>query len=120
MPLAEQAGDLLSTYVSRCGDYVEHLGQEDGVLVVSRASKSAIQRNFIVHSAVGSDRETCPRDGLEMENRREAGVPEEVAFQTKPQLAREMLERAVAAGIPFRWVTGDEVSLPHVLAIKSS
>ena len=41
--------------------------------------------------------------------RREAGVPEDVAFQTKPQLARKMLERAVESGVPFSWVTGDEV-----------
>ena len=66
------------------------------------------------------------------ERRREAGVPEEVVFRTKPQLARELLERAVAAGVPFRWVAGDEVygndrnlrlwlegaGIPHVLAIK--
>ena len=43
------------------------------------------------------------------ERRREAAVPEEVVFRTKPQLARELLERAVAAGVPFRWVAGDEV-----------
>ena len=41
--------------------------------------------------------------------RREAGVPEGMAFQTKPQLARKMLERAVESGVPFSWVTGDEV-----------
>ena len=41
--------------------------------------------------------------------RREAGVPEGVAFQTKPQLARRVLERALESGVPFRWVTGDEI-----------
>ena len=41
--------------------------------------------------------------------RREAGVPEEVAFRTQGQWAQRMLARAVAAGVPFRWVTGDEV-----------
>ena len=35
------------------------------------------------------------------ERRREGGVPEEVAFRTKPQLARLMLERAVEAGVPL-------------------
>jgi SRSO17 transposase len=35
-------------------------------------------------------------------------VPEEVGFQTKPQLARVMLERALAAGVPASWVTADE------------
>jgi SRSO17 transposase len=41
--------------------------------------------------------------------RHEAGVPEEVAFATKPQLGREMLARAFAAGVPCAWVTGDSV-----------
>src|SRR5215469_2173934 len=36
------------------------------------------------------------------ERRREAGVPEEVRFATKPQLARRMLARA--AGVPAAWV----------------
>ena len=39
--------------------------------------------------------------------RQEAGVPEGVAFRTKAQLAQEMIGRAVAAGVPFAWVTGD-------------
>jgi SRSO17 transposase len=30
------------------------------------------------------------------------------AFRTKPQLLREMIERAITAGIPFGWVTADE------------
>ncbi|MCG1043654.1 IS701 family transposase, partial [Mycetohabitans sp. B8] len=38
-----------------------------------------------------------------------AGVPEPVKFATKPQLARQMLERALDAGVPCGWVTGDEV-----------
>src|SRR4030095_9995957 len=40
---------------------------------------------------------------------RAAGVPEEGGFQTKPQLGQAMLERALAAGVPFGWVTGDTV-----------
>jgi SRSO17 transposase len=40
--------------------------------------------------------------------RRAAQVPEAVEFQTKPQLARAMLERAWKQGVPMRWVTGDE------------
>ena len=38
-----------------------------------------------------------------------AGIPENTAFATKPQLARRMIERAVAAGVAFGWVAGDEV-----------
>lgn len=43
------------------------------------------------------------------ERRRLAGVPEEVAFATRPKLGRAMLERAVAAGVPCAWVTADSV-----------
>jgi SRSO17 transposase len=64
--------------------------------------------------------------------RQAAGVPPEVTFQTKPQLAQAMLACALEAGVPMRWVTGDEVyggdrrlrlwleeqELGHVLAIK--
>ena len=61
-------------------------------------------------------------------------MPERVGFQTKPQLAQRMLERAVESGVPFSWLTGDEVygsdrnlrlwlgreGLSHVMAIKRS
>ena len=39
---------------------------------------------------------------------RAAGVPADVGFATKPQLARRMIERTVTAGVPFAWVAGDE------------
>jgi SRSO17 transposase len=38
-----------------------------------------------------------------------AGIPADVAFATKPQLAQRMIERAVTANVPFAWVAGDEV-----------
>jgi len=41
--------------------------------------------------------------------RREARIPEEIAFATKPKLALAMLERARLAGIPFAWISGDSV-----------
>lgn len=41
--------------------------------------------------------------------RQEAGVPEAVVFRTKPELALEMVQQAVARGLPFRWVTADSV-----------
>ena len=68
------------------------------------------------------------------ERRREAGVPEAVAFRTKAQLAQGMIERAMGAGVPFAWVTGDTVygndrrlrrwleeqGVSYVLAVKSN
>ena len=41
--------------------------------------------------------------------RKEAGVPESVVFQTKPQMALAMLKRTHAAGVPYAWVAGDSV-----------
>jgi SRSO17 transposase len=43
------------------------------------------------------------------ERRKEAGVPTEVAFATKPHLARRMLERAFKAGVPAGWIPGESV-----------
>jgi len=43
------------------------------------------------------------------ERREEAKVPGDVAFQTKPEQAMAMLETAWQAGVPMRWVAGDEV-----------
>src|SRR4051812_1561882 len=45
------------------------------------------------------DRERC----------RAAGIPDEVAFATKPAQAQAMLERALDAGVPAAWVTADSV-----------
>jgi len=41
--------------------------------------------------------------------REEAGVPEEVRFATKGELAKAMLKRAFEAGVPARWVVADTV-----------
>ena len=144
-------------------DYVvEHLGEAEGVLVVDetgflkKGTKSVgVQRQYsgtagrIENSQVGVflsyatgqgrvllDRELYLPQGWseDGERRREAGVPEEVTFHTKPQLARGMVERAVERGVPFRWFAGDTVygsdrklrrwleqrEIPHVLAVKSN
>jgi SRSO17 transposase len=45
----------------------------------------------------------------DLARRREAGIADAVEFATKPQLARRMLERVRAAGLPAAWVTGDTV-----------
>lgn len=38
-----------------------------------------------------------------------AKIPEDIQFKTKPQLAQQMIERSVAAGVPFGWIADDEV-----------
>jgi SRSO17 transposase len=43
------------------------------------------------------------------ERRREAGVPEEVTFATKGELARAVLQRAFEVGVPAAWVTASKV-----------
>jgi SRSO17 transposase len=40
---------------------------------------------------------------------RAAHVPEGMGFATKPALALGMITRAIAAGVPFRWVAADSV-----------
>lgn len=40
--------------------------------------------------------------------REEAGIAASVGFATKPALGLRMLERAITAGLPARWVTADE------------
>lgn len=64
---------------------------------------------------------------------RRAGIPESVAFATKPQIALAMLEQGVAHAVPFGWVTGDSIygdyrrirlwleslSKPYVLAVSA-
>ena len=65
--------------------------------------------------------------------RAEAGIPDEVRFATKPQLARRMIARALASGVECAWVTGDsaygndgklrlwleEQRLPYVLGVTA-
>jgi SRSO17 transposase len=38
-----------------------------------------------------------------------ASVPSDIVFSTKPRLATVMIERAIAARVPFRWVAADTV-----------
>ena len=38
-----------------------------------------------------------------------AGIPGDVKFAAKPELARRMIERSVTAAVLFAWVAGDEV-----------
>ena len=62
-------------------------------------SRALIDRELYLPEKWTADRDRC----------RAAGIPDQVAFATKPELARQMIERAVRAGVPFSWVAGDEV-----------
>lgn len=123
--------DDLRSYV------VEYLGDPQAVLVVDetgflkKGTKSVgVQRQY---SGTAGRRENCqigvflgyaspmgrafldrelylPQEWADAPMRRhEAGIPQEVRFATKPELARRMLERAVRAGVPAAWVTADEL-----------
>ncbi len=128
---AEAVRDDLRSYV------VEHLGDPEAVLVldatgfVKKGTKSVgVQRQYsgtagrIENCQIGAflgyasryrhaliDRALYLPEGWagDPSRRSEAGVPAEVAFTTKPKLARAMLARARAAGVPFAWVTADSV-----------
>ena len=127
----EAVRDDLRSYVP------EHLGHAAGVLIVDetgflkKGTKSVgVQRQYsgtagrIENCQIGVfvgyashqgraflDRELyLPQEWVQDPARRgEAGVPPEVSFATKPELARQMLARAFAAGVPASWVSGDEI-----------
>ena len=128
---ADQVRDDVQQYVR------EHLGSSEAVLVLDetgflkKGSKSAgVARQysgtagriencqigvFLAYAAPEGaaliDRELyLPKEWTEDRARcREAGIPDEVGFATKPELARQMLERAFKAGLPNAWITADEV-----------
>ena len=62
-------------------------------------SRALIDRELYLPEKWTSDRDRCRR----------AGIGDDVAFATKPELAEKMIGRAVKAGVPFSWVAGDEV-----------
>ena len=45
----------------------------------------------------------------DLPRRRAAGIPEDLEFATKPELAIEQLKRLMAAGLPACWAAADEV-----------
>ncbi|MCC9312543.1 IS701 family transposase, partial [Kitasatospora sp. RB6PN24] len=76
-------------------------------LVYSAArGHAAIDRALYVPRSWTDDAERC----------RAAGIPDDLAFATKPQLAARMIARALDANTPARWVAGDEVygDNPHL------
>ena len=128
---ADEARDELECFV------IERFGDEGGIGVVDetgfvkKGTKSVgVKRQYtgtagkVENSQVGvlltyfnrraytflDRRLYLPEDWCtDEERRREAQVPDDVTFKTKPQLALEMLEHAWAQGVPMAWVTGDEV-----------
>ncbi|GAA2467007.1 hypothetical protein GCM10010198_10770 [Nocardia seriolae] len=118
-------------------DYVvEHLGDRDGVWIadetgfLKKGTKSAgVQRPYSgpagrtencqigvflayasPHGHALVDRELhLPQSWTDDRARcRDAGIPDSVEFATKPRLVIAMLERALAARLPFAWFTADE------------
>jgi SRSO17 transposase len=128
---ADLVRDDLRAYV------VEHLGDAGAVLVLDetgflkKGTKSVgVQRQYsgtagrIENCQIGVFLGYASRHGhalidralylperwaRDRERRHTAGVPEAVSFATKPQLGREMLARAFAAGVPCAFVVGDSV-----------
>jgi SRSO17 transposase len=119
----------------------EHIAGPDGMLVIDetgflkKGKKSVgVQRQysgtagriencqigvFLTYASQGEhtlvDREVyLPKSWTqEPERCREAHVPAEVVFATKPELAARMLWRTLDAGLLARWVTGDTVYGSH-------
>jgi SRSO17 transposase len=136
--LAEAKWDADAVRDDLCAYVLEHLSDPRAVLVIDetgflkQGTKSVgVKRQYsgtagrIANCQIGVlltsaapqgqvvlDRELyLPREWADdAQRRREAGVPEELRFATKPQLAQRMLARALAAGVPAAWVTGDSSS----------
>jgi SRSO17 transposase len=152
--LAEQIGDARPWRTQRvlshvlwdedaardlCREYVlEHLGAEDGVLIVDETGflkkgghSAGVARQYsgtagrIENAQIGVflayaggnghaliDRELyLPKKEWcdDPSKRAETAIPEAVTFATKPALASRMIGRALDAGLPCAWVLGDEV-----------
>jgi SRSO17 transposase len=128
---ANAVRDELRSYV------LEHLTGEESVLIVDetgfikKGQKSVgVKRQY---TGTAGKRENCqvgvflayasergqafidrelylPEEWASEEHRRQrAGVPEEVGMRTKPELAKEMLLRALEAGVKAEWVLADSV-----------
>jgi len=126
---ADKIRDITRDYVN------ENLGEEDGVMVaddtgfIKQGKKSCgVQRQYtgtlgkICNCQLGVFLTYASSKGHTPIDRRlympevwvddkprctEAGVPEDLKFQTKPELALEMIQEATAAGMSYKWVTGD-------------
>jgi SRSO17 transposase len=109
--------------VQYCGTTGQVENCQVGVFLsyVSEGFHTLIDRALYLPLSWTSDRQRC----------QDADIPETVRFQTKCELALQMLERAQAAQIPFAWVVADSMyggnldlrtwleqhHLPYVLAV---
>jgi SRSO17 transposase len=89
--------------------------------VTPDGARTLIDRELYIPEKWAEDRDRC----------KAAGIGDGVKFATKPKLAEAMIGRAVKAGVPFKWVTGDEAyggnpklreyleeeEIPYVLAV---
>src|SRR5918994_233198 len=119
-------------------DYViEHLAEEESVLIVDETGfikkgdmSVGVKRQYTgtvgkrencqvgVFLAYASERGQAfidrelylPQEWAKDRERRErAGVPKEVRMRTKPELAEDMLQRALGGGVKASWVIADSV-----------
>jgi SRSO17 transposase len=152
---ADEVRDDLREYV------VEHLGDREAVLIVDETGflkkgegSAGVKPQYsgtagkvencqvgvfvcyaTEHGQAFIDRELyLPEEWAEdTQRRRSVGVPDEVPFASKPRLARDMLQRALQAGVELSWVVADSVygdarhtvgmfleerEQPHVLAVS--
>lgn len=62
------------------------------------SGRALVDRDLYLPKAWTSDRDRC----------RAAKIPDERGFATKGELARNIVRRCIAAGLPATWVTADE------------
>ena len=65
---------------------------------VAPAGHALIDRHLYLPESWTADPDRC----------REAQIPDDTEFQTKPSVALDMLQRAIDADVPFTWFTADE------------
>jgi SRSO17 transposase len=141
---------------------IEALGDRDGVLVVDETGflkkgehSVGVARQYsgtagrIENCQIGVFLAYASRYGQALIDRRlylpdvwaqdeskraKAGVPEEITFATKPEIARDLIAAALDAGVPCAWVLADALygsdsrlrrmlekrEQPYVLAVRSN
>ncbi len=87
--------------VQYCGTTGQVENCQVGVFLdyVTARGHTLLDRELYLPAGWMQDRERCQK----------AGIPETVRFQTKCELAQQMLERVRKAQLPIRWVVADSV-----------